>query len=197
VTGVAGSRIRLCLPLRAGKGAKRAELGTYVIKDALLGSQATRTSTGEVIVDDKAAVAHFRNQASILEAAKARFESSLFEIRQLVQADLFDSELDAARELLKNKFVRPAGVLAGVVIEKHLRQVCADHNLKITKRNPGIAGLNELLKSSEVIDIPQWRHISLLGDIRNLCGHGKDKEPNTQQVQDLIDGADKVLKTIA
>jgi hypothetical protein len=47
-----------------------------------------------------------------------------------------------------------------------------------------------------VIDVPQWRFISLLGDLRNLCSHNKDKEPTEQQVADLVDGTDKVLKTV-
>jgi hypothetical protein len=68
-------------------------------------------------------------------AAERRFESSLFEIRQLVQADLFDSVLGYARELLKHKFLRAAGAIAGVVLEKHLRQVCFDHSIMITKKS--------------------------------------------------------------
>lgn len=133
---------------------------------------------------------------AILKAAQKRFESSLFEIRQLVQADLFDSEIESARHLLKNKFYRAAGAVAGVVLEKHLLQVCSDHMVKIVKKHPGINDLNQLRKDSGVIDIPQWRHITLLGDIRNLCDHNKQKEPTESQVTDLIDGTDKVLKTI-
>jgi hypothetical protein len=147
-------------------------------------------------VDDKAAVPHFHQQFAILQAAERRFESSLFEIRQLVQADLFDSEIGAARELLKNQFLRAAGAIAGVVLEKHLRQVCEDHGLKISKKAPTLGDLNELLKANSVIDVPQWRFVSMLADIRNLCDHDKQKEPTDQQVTDLIDGTDKVLKTI-
>lgn len=114
-----------------------------------------------------------------------------------MQADSFDSEIDAARELLKHKFSRAAGAIAGVILEKHLRQVCDDHNITVSKKSPGIGDLNELLKTNSVIDVPQWRHISLLGDYRNLCDHNKQKEPTVEQVTDLIDGTDKVLKTIA
>jgi hypothetical protein len=152
---------------------------------------------GVIKVDGSAAVPQYRQQLAILSAARARFESSLFEIKQLVQADIFDSEIDSARELLKNKFLRAAGAIAGVVLEKHLQQVYDDHTLKITKKNPGISDLNELLKAGFVIDVPQWRHISMLADIRNLCDHNKQKEPTAQQVEDLITGADKVLKTVA
>ena len=54
-------------------------------------------------------------QVHILSAVENRFESSLFDMRQLVQADLFDSELDAAKQLLQNGFNRASGAMAGVV----------------------------------------------------------------------------------
>ncbi|WP_439567743.1 hypothetical protein [Sphingopyxis sp.] len=167
----------------------------YVMSDFMIGLKTTRA--GEIVVDGSAGIPKFRVQLAILMAAKTRFESSLFEIRQLVQADLFDSEIGAARELLKNKFLRAAGAIAGVVLEKHLRQVCNDHSVPVTKKNPGIADLNDALKNASVIDIPQWRHVTLMGDYRNLCDHNKQKEPTIEQVTDLIDGTDKILKTIA
>jgi hypothetical protein len=58
----------------------------------------------------------------------------------LAQADLFDSELDAAKELAKHKFTRASGAMAGVILERHLQQICQNHNIKITK-NPTIAVL--------------------------------------------------------
>ena len=83
-----------------------------------------------------------------------------------------------------------------VVLEKHLENLCLVHNIKISKKNPTISDYNEQLKSSSVLDIPSWRHIQLLGDIRNLCDHNKNVEPTAEQVKDLIDGVEKVIKTI-
>lgn len=177
------------------KGRKSIEYGNYVIQDYLQGLKVT--FHGEVKVDSSGAFPQFQQQLGILMAANRRFESSLFEIRQLVQADLFDSEIDSARELLKNGFLRAAGAVAGVVLEKHLHQVCEDHKVAVTRKNPTISDLNELLKSNSVIEIPQWRHITLLADIRNLCDHNKKVEPTEDQVTDLINGADKVIKTVA
>jgi hypothetical protein len=127
---------------------------------------------------------------------KARFESSLFDIRQLVQADLFDSELDAAEELIKQGFTRAAGALAGVILERHLNQVCLNHNIKISKKDPGISDLNDILKDASVLDIPQWRSIQYLADIRNLCDHNKKVEPTIEQVNELVAGVKKVTKTL-
>jgi hypothetical protein len=114
----------------------------------------------------------------------------------MVQADLFDSELDAARELHKYRFVRAAGALAGVVLERHLKQICANHSIKVAKKAPTIADLNNALKDADVIEIPQWRFIQHLADIRNLCDHSKEKEPTVEQVDDLIGGVMKVIKML-
>lgn len=50
----------------------------------------------------------FDSQIGILKSCENKFQSSLFDIKQLLQADVFDSELDAARELNKKGFVRGA-----------------------------------------------------------------------------------------
>lgn len=177
------------------KGRKDIGFENYRIEDALQGLRITRYGE-EVIADQKSAMTHLEQQVAILNSIKGRFESSLYDIRQLVQADLLDSELDAARELLKHKFMRAAGAIAGVVLEKHLHEVCGAHNIKITKKHPTIADLNDALKSAAVIETPQWRFHQHLADIRNLCDHNKAAEPTVDQVNDLIEGVAKVTKTV-
>jgi len=176
------------------KNRKEVTAESYRLEDALQGLSSS--FGGQRKADPSTAIPHLLQQRAILESVRRRFESTLFEITQLVQADLFDSELDAAQELLKKKFSRAAGAIVGVVLEKHLAQVCLSHNVKITKRNPGIADLSEALKSASVIDVPQWRFIQHLADIRNLCDHNKSAEPTLEQVADLIAGVAKVSKTI-
>jgi hypothetical protein len=136
------------------KSRKEITFENYVIEDLLQGLTVTRGYPKEVIVDGSAGISRVEQQVEILKSAQGRFESSLFYIRQLVQADLFDSELDAARELLKHKFGRAAGAIAGVVLEKHLSQVCQNHNIKPTRKHPSIGELNEVLKNNSVIDTP-------------------------------------------
>lgn len=178
------------------KTRKNIEYGNYVIEDYLQGMQVTRFSGTEVVVGKAAAIPQFEQQLAILRSAEARFDSSLFDIKQLVQADLLDSELDSAKLLLKNKFFRAAGAICGVVIEKHLAQVCENHSLKLQKKYPTISDFNDLLKNSGVIDVPQWRFVQHLGDLRNLCDHNKGKDPTAAEIQDLIAGTDKLAKTV-
>jgi hypothetical protein len=168
----------------------------YRIEDYLQGLSVTRGWEKEKVVGPDAAIPHVRQQVSILKSVRARFDSSLFDIQQLVMADVFDSELDAAGELAKNKFTRAAGAVAGVVLEKHLTQVCDAHSIKITKKVPSIGDLNNALKEAGVIDVPQWRFVQHLADIRNLCDHNKKVEPTESQVDDLIAGVSKVVKTL-
>jgi hypothetical protein len=127
---------------------------------------------------------------------KRHFESTLFDIRTLVHADLLDDELHAAEELNKSGFTRGAGAVAGVVLEGHLGSVCERHKLVLKKKDPSIAELNETLKAANVIDIPVWRFVQHLGDIRNKCDHKKAVEPTKEEVSELIEGVRKVTKTV-
>jgi hypothetical protein len=176
------------------KGRKSIGYANYVIEDYLQNVQVR--IGGEVICTREAAIPRFEQQLVILNSAQRRFESSLFDIRQLVQADLMDSEIDAARLLKKNGFLRAAGAIAGVVIEKHLAQVCTNHSVKTTKQHPTISDLNDALKKADAIDTPRWRSIQHLGDIRNLCDHNKEREPKPDEIDDLIDGTEKLIKTL-
>lgn len=174
------------------KSRKDISYESYRIEDACQGLRTT--FGGAVKADAKAAIPLLTQQIAIVEAIKRRFESSLFDIKQLVQADVFDSELDGAQELLKSKYARAAGVIAGVVLEGHLKQVCDNHDLP--KKSGTIAVLNDALKAGNVIELSQYRQIQFLGDLRNKCGHRNATEPTEQEVEDLINGVAKIIKTI-
>jgi len=178
------------------KSRKEITYENYCIEDYLQNLQVTRGVYKEIVVDHKAGIPKYEQQFQILKSIESRFESSLYDIRQLVQADLFDDEISAAEELNKQKYCRAAGAMAGVVLEKHLNEVCSNHNIEIKKKTPTISDFNEILKSNSVLDIPTWRFIQHLGDIRNLCDHNKDSEPTEEQVNDLLDGVKKIIKSI-
>lgn len=165
---------------------------SYRIEDACQGLRTT--FGGTVRADAKAAIPLLTQQIAIVEAIKRRFESSLFDIKQLVLADVFDSELDGAQELLKSKYARAAGAIAGVVLEGHLKQVCDNHGLP--KKSGTISVLNDALKAGNIIELSQHRQIQFLGDLRNKCGHRNASEPTVEEVEDLINGVAKIIKTI-
>jgi hypothetical protein len=112
-----------------------------------------------------------------------------------VEADIFDDEIDAARALLSKGFVRAAGVVTGVILEKRLSVMCRDRGIAIGKKNPTISDLNEELRSNGVYDIARWRHVAMLADYRNLCSHDRGVEPTEAQVLDLIEGTERLVST--
>ncbi len=196
--------IKQLLPDRADdfikqyKDEKRKELtvSTYGIYDYLLGLRRTSGLYEEVIVDSSAAIGKMQVQNSILKAVEKRFESSLFDIQEVLQADVFDTELESAKELTKKGFVRGGGAVAGVVLEKHLGHVCTTHNHKSRKKHPSISDYYQILKENDIIDTAKWRFIQHLGDLRNLCDHNKDREPTKEDVFELIEGVEKIIKTV-
>ena len=183
--------------LYKGDGHRKAtDFTSYTIQDWLVGNRARQDARGVREFNDGAVVyMRFQTQLAIFASAETRIDSILFDIKQVTQADLFDSELDAARELLRNGFLRAAGVVAGVVLERHLSQVMENHNVS-TRKNPTISNYNDCLKDGQVLDVPSWREIQRLADIRNYCGHDKEREPTKDEVEELISGVEKYTKTL-
>jgi hypothetical protein len=85
--------------------------------------------------------------------------------------------------------------VAGVVLEGHLMTVCNQHQLSHPK-NPSIGQLNDIVKKADVVDLPTWRFIQRLGDLRNICDHKKKDEPTSENMTELIEGVRKIIKTL-
>jgi uncharacterized protein (UPF0332 family) len=91
---------------------------------------------------------------------------------------------------------REPSALINEGLKSHSSRVSVNHNIKITKKNPTISGFNDELKNNGIYDVPIWRFIQRLRDIRNLCVHTKDREPTKDEVDELIKGAQQVIKTL-
>jgi len=195
--------VKVLLPLRYSdfvgfyeKPKSRKEINTdnYVIADYFSETVVTAGFDKKVIAGPDAAIPAFEQQFHLIAAVLQTLDSSLLDIRREVQAGLLDAELDKAALLVKNKQLRAAGAIAGIALEKHLEQVCERRQIKVTRKT--IADLNEILKKNEIIDFPDYRHIGLLSDIYLLCVQNKKREPEIAEVADLINGTDKVIKTV-
>ncbi len=168
--------------------------GTYVIQDFIKGVAPSSFHHPDFDTRDQVLTCFF-NQLTILNSIGERVDSVLGNIEGELYAELQDNEVAVARQLAKVS-LRAAGALVGVVIEGHLQKVAQAHKVKIAKKNPTIADLNDPLKAASVIDTPAWRKISFLADLRNLCSHKKDAEPTKDQVEDLIQGAEWLTKNV-
>jgi hypothetical protein len=175
---------------------KEIDFENYMIRDYLQGLRITRGVDLEVVADRSAALPEFEQQLNLVKAAKDSLSSTLLDLKAVLQADLFDTEIETAASLAKAGYLRAAGAICGVVLEKHLLHVCDVHNLTVKKKHPGISDLNQLLRDADITTVPQWRFIQHLADIRNICDHAKGREPTKEEIDDLVAGSEKVLKTI-
>ena len=129
---------------------------------------------------------HFQTLESlraVFLAAKEDFEGGYLQsTRTLVQAEVFDSELEQARELLKNGYYSAAAVIAGVVLETTLRELCDRKDIahgKLDRMNADLA------KEGVYSKLVQKRNTAL-ADIRNSAAHGKPTEFSESDVGDMI-----------
>lgn len=166
---------------------------TYTISDYLLGIK-VQVDYGEQKVNGAlACVNKIEQQLGIIESCLDALSSKLYNIESVLQSELFDDELGTAKSILKKGHVRVAGTLAGITLESHLKKVSQSHSIKFTKQHPTISEYNDELRKSDVIDVPTWRLIQRLGDIRNLSVHAKDRDPKPSEVEDLIIGTEKLI----
>jgi hypothetical protein len=120
---------------------------------------------------------------SIFSAAKEDFFSGyLSSVKVLVQAEVFDSELEQASELLSSGYCTAAAVIAGVVLETALRDLCDRNGIphgKLDKMNADLA-------KASAYNMLNQKRITALADIRNNAAHGKTSQFTDQDVDNMI-----------
>lgn len=126
----------------------------------------------------------------IFRAAKEDYEGGyLTSVRSLVQAEVFDSVLEQAGELLLSGYHTAAAVIAGVALETALRELCdrnsIDHGM--------INTMNDSLAKAGVYNKNQQKRIIALAGIRNSAAHGKPDEFNSENVKSMIQEVEQFL----
>ncbi len=129
-------------------------------------------------------VKNFRMTRVVFGAAKEDFEGGyLASVRNLVQAEVFDTELEQAKELLSTGYHPAAAVIAGVVLETTLRQLCSVKQLPIGKLDKMNA---DLAKAGQYNSLVQKR-ITSIAAIRNSAAHGDHSAFSRNDVAAMID----------
>lgn len=99
-----------------------------------------------------------------------------------------------ARDHLAAGRLRAAGCIAGVELERALKIRCAARGADVRARLPTIADYNDALKAAKVYQQPTWRKIQHLADLRNKCAHVLDEEPSEEEIRELLDDVDGILR---
>jgi hypothetical protein len=171
---------------------------TWAVKAKSLLSNACGKESSHLVEFNKADVVRsyedgterFKRMKAVFLAAKEDYEGGyLVSMRTMVQSEVFSSELEQATELLKNGYSTAAAVIAGVVLETTIRDLCTKHGIshgKLDKMNADLA------KASVYNSIVQKR-VTHLAAIRNSAAHGNQAEFKTYDVAAMIDEIEQFL----
>lgn len=134
---------------------------------------------------------HTYNKAlpGMLRALRADYAAGyLNTIGELIHADVFSDFLEMAGYLLEEGYKDPAAVLAGGVLEEHLRKLCEKHLIATThagRPKKAEAMSAELAGSSAYSKLDQ-KNVTAWLDLRNKAAHGRYGEYERQQVSLMI-----------
>lgn len=124
--------------------------------------------------------------AAALEDLKGGY---FFEAKTLLEAEVFSDLLGQAEELQRAGYKDAAAVLAGSVLEQHLRSMCAHRSIALVKPNGKhkmINDMNEELSHAGVYNAHMKKKVSVWADLRNKAAHGKTTEYETSDVETLL-----------
>jgi hypothetical protein len=117
-----------------------------------------------------------RDLLGVARAALKAWDSEyVFELRSLAEANVEASLIDQAEELLTKGYHVAAAVLAGAVLEQHLRSLCPKYGVIPTAATGKPKTMDPLaaeLRAAGAFDALQGKHITLLAGIRNDAAHG-------------------------
>lgn len=109
----------------------------------------------------------------VLKAALDDFTGGhLFELRSLIEADVFDDFLDQAEHLRSAGYHPAAAVIAGCVLEDALRKLAAKHRLPLAAK-PKLDQMNADLARAGVYSKLVQKRVTALADLRNKAAHGQ------------------------
>lgn len=127
---------------------------------------------------------------AIFLAAKEDYEGGyLKSTRSLVQAEVFDSELEQARALLQAGYKSPAAIVAGVVLETSLKELSDRAGIahgKLDKMNADLA-------KAGIYNVLLQKRITALAGVRNSAAHGKPEEFSEKDVEDMIRDVERFI----
>ena len=134
---------------------------------------------------------------SIFIAFKHDYEKGyLTSIKTLIQAEVFETQLEQAEELLTSGYILASAVITGVVLETGIREICTRENISHGKLDK----MNAELAKKGIYTKLQQKRITALADIRNSAAHGKQdaftKDDVSKMIREVEDFLAKYLDNV-
>jgi hypothetical protein len=122
----------------------------------------------------------------VLLSVKDDFQSGgIFNLRRLVEAEVFDEFLEQAEYLLEAGYFQPAAVIGGGVLEDGLRKLCIANNVSVSDK-PKLDWMNSELSKMSVYSKLVQKKITAIADLRNSAAHGKWNEFEKSDVEAML-----------
>jgi len=132
----------------------------------------------------------FQNIKSIFIAFKSDYEKGyLSSIETLIQAEVFGTQLEQSQELLDSGYKLASAVIAGIVLETGLREICIREEISQGKLDK----MNADLAKKGIYNKLRQKRITALADIRNSAAHGKEDEFTKDDVVNMIHEVEQFL----
>jgi hypothetical protein len=127
--------------------------------------------------------------AGVLKALRADYEADYIQtIRELIHGETFSDFLEMASHLVSERYKDAAAVIAGGVLEQHLRALCTKHGVAPIPKN--LNSLNEALyrQPPGAYGSQQMKQVIAWADIRNDAAHGHYDKVDAREVELMIAG---------
>ncbi|MDB9250852.1 hypothetical protein PN419_17920 [Halorubrum ezzemoulense] len=136
-------------------------------------------------------------QQNLLNSIPPKIDAEELRVRKGISTEITNEEIHQAKQLLERDLIRPAGVVTGVALERHLLTEC-----EVTGRDVeyeydyGIKALADALYEADTISKTQHGQIEYLGKLRNKCAHADEDEPTLSEVDRLITQTEDIIRDL-
>ena len=160
--------------------------------------QSNLTLGGDDIAESKSQVRNntlsaLNRQVGIVRGAVGKVEVETLRARRQISNKVSRDEIERAWELFNENYIRSAGVVAAVAVERQLLTMCEESEA-VEEYDPthGISRLAQTLKEASVIDKTTWNDMKALASIRETCAHAE--EPEEHRVRRLISDGESFVQ---
>jgi len=161
--------------------------------------QATALGGGRITEESREAVTNRAINAMDLQIGMVRgvlgkIEMEELRARRQISARISRDELERAWSLFGDEFIRSAGVISAVAVERELLTRCEETE-GVTEYNPnhGISRLAQTLYEADQLTKTEWNDLKALASIRETCAHAE--EPEKSAVRRLLSDSEDFIRS--
>lgn len=107
--------------------------------------------------------------------------------QELIHADLFSDFLEMAEHFLESRYKDPAAVMAGGVLEEHLRKLCGKHGVALAAK-PKLDTMNAELARVGAYGKNEQKQVTAWAGLRNDAAHGNYGNYGEAEVKLMVQG---------